>query len=79
MPYYGKPIVGWVDNLGYIRCIECGEGENLPVDIIEGWNQAYEGEPCDVCGWRFPLARDLASLLVEERFEDYQYRRHVRS
>ena len=48
--YKWNSVVGHVDNLGYLRCVQCHEdSERASIQAVVADNAAYYGERCDRC------------------------------
>lgn len=52
MPY-AAPITGYVDSLGYLRCVDCAEDRHKDF-AVDGDNSAFHDQLCECCGWSFP-------------------------
>jgi hypothetical protein len=42
-------VVGWIDDLGCLRCVECSDGRNNERPVYHG-SRPHSEEPCDFCG-----------------------------
>ena len=65
MPYTA-PITGYIDNLGYLRCVDCA-GDSLKDFTVTGDNSAFHGENCERCGWVFPRLTSCKDMVFSAR------------
>lgn len=77
MAYYAAPVVGIIDRVGFIRCMDCETSVYPPFLFISGDEGTLSGLPCDGCGWIFPQPGTVGKVLIEEHKyrSEYAYRR----